>query len=65
MFYLAECYWEGLLGLQIDHERSFNLYQSAAKLNHAPSAYRTAGTTPPPPHLVFICIHINTLFSML
>lgn len=44
MFYFAECYWEGLLGLQIDHERAFNLYQSAAKLNHAPSAYRTAGT---------------------
>lgn len=51
MFYFAECYWEGLLGLQTDHERAFNLYQSAAKLNHAPSAYRTAGmssATPPP-----------------
>ncbi|CAZ86645.1 unnamed protein product [Tuber melanosporum] len=42
MFYLAECYWEGLLGLQVDHERAFNLYQSSAKLNHGPSAYRTA-----------------------
>ncbi|KAI5846178.1 hypothetical protein BZA05DRAFT_140758 [Tricharina praecox] len=42
MFYLASCYGEGQLGLQVDHERAFNLYQSAAKLNHAPSAYRTA-----------------------
>ena len=43
MFYFASCYGEGQLGLQVDHERAFNLYQSAAKLNHAPSAYRTAG----------------------
>ncbi|KAF8241808.1 HCP-like protein [Wilcoxina mikolae CBS 423.85] len=42
MFYLASCYGEGQLGLQVDHERAFNLYQSAAKLNHGPSAYRTA-----------------------
>ncbi|KAI5851319.1 hypothetical protein DFP73DRAFT_149942 [Morchella snyderi] len=42
MFYLAECYWEGMLGLQVDREKAFNLYQSAAKLNHSPSAYRTA-----------------------
>lgn len=43
MFYLASCYGEGMLGLQVDHERAFNLYQSAAKLNHGASAYRTAG----------------------
>jgi TPR repeat protein len=54
MFYLASCYGEGQLGLQVDHERAFNLYQSAAKLNHAPSAYRTAGTYPLPPHLYLL-----------
>ncbi|TGZ79292.1 HCP-like protein [Ascodesmis nigricans] len=42
IFYLASCYGEGLLGLQIDHEKAYNLYQSAAKLGHGPSAYRTA-----------------------
>lgn len=28
--------------MQIDHEKAYNLYQSAAKLGHGPSAYRTA-----------------------
>ncbi|KAL7268108.1 hypothetical protein RUND412_009281 [Rhizina undulata] len=42
MFYLATCYGNGNLGLQIDHEKAFGLYQSAAKLGHGPSAYRTA-----------------------
>ncbi|KAK6537772.1 hypothetical protein TWF694_010680 [Orbilia ellipsospora] len=43
MFYLANCYGDGTLGLEVDHDRAFSLYQSAAKLNHPPSAYRTAG----------------------
>ncbi|KAK6500562.1 hypothetical protein TWF506_003334 [Arthrobotrys conoides] len=42
MFYLANCYGDGTLGLEVDHDRAFALYQSAAKLNHPPSAYRTA-----------------------
>ncbi|KAI5801794.1 hypothetical protein FPQ18DRAFT_406749, partial [Pyronema domesticum] len=42
LFYLAQCYGEGALGLQPDHERAFNLYQSAAKSNHGPSCYRVA-----------------------
>jgi len=43
MFYLATCYGDGTLGLEPDHEKAFGLYQSGAKLNHPPSAYRTAG----------------------
>ncbi|CAI6268283.1 unnamed protein product [Periconia digitata] len=42
MFYLADCYGQGLLGLQTDTKQAFTLYQSAAKLGHAASAYRTA-----------------------
>jgi Sel1 repeat len=42
MFYLADCYGRGLLGLEADQKEAFNLYQSAAKLGHASSAYRTA-----------------------
>lgn len=42
MFYLADCHGQGLLGLAVDPKEAFNLYQSAAKLNHAPSAYRVA-----------------------
>jgi TPR repeat protein len=42
MFYLADCHGQGLLGLAPDPKEAFNLYQSAAKLNHAQSAYRTA-----------------------
>ncbi|KAI9768968.1 MAG: hypothetical protein M1840_004564 [Geoglossum simile] len=42
MFYLADCYGRGLLGLEPDQKEAFNLYQSAAKLGHASSAYRTA-----------------------
>jgi TPR repeat protein len=41
-FYLADCYGQGLLGLQVDHKEAFNLYQSAAKQGHGQSAYRTA-----------------------
>jgi TPR repeat protein len=42
MFYLADCHGQGLLGLPADPKEAFTLYQSAAKLNHAPSAYRVA-----------------------
>jgi TPR repeat protein len=42
MFYLADCYGQGRLGLQVDTKEAFNLYQSAAKAGHAASAYRTA-----------------------
>lgn len=42
MFYLADCYGTGQMGLAVDAKEAFGLYQSAAKLGHAPSAYRTA-----------------------
>ncbi|EXJ86448.1 hypothetical protein A1O3_03399 [Capronia epimyces CBS 606.96] len=42
MFYLADCHGQGLLGLPVDAKEAFHLYQSAAKLNHAQSAYRVA-----------------------
>lgn len=42
MFFLADCYGQGLLGLQIDTKEAFSLYQSAAKGGHGASAYRTA-----------------------
>jgi TPR repeat protein len=42
IFYLADCYGTGQLGLAVDHKEAFNLYQAAAKLGHGPSAYRTA-----------------------
>ncbi|KAF2635041.1 hypothetical protein P280DRAFT_412377 [Massarina eburnea CBS 473.64] len=42
MFYLADCYGQGLLGLQVDTREAFTLYQSAAKAGHPASAYRTA-----------------------
>lgn len=42
MFYLADCYGQGLLGLQVDTKEAFLLYQSGAKVGHAASAYRTA-----------------------
>nr|KMM71302.1 hypothetical protein CPAG_07609 [Coccidioides posadasii RMSCC 3488] len=42
MFYLADCYGQGHLGLEVDPKEAFNLYQSAAKLGHAESAYRLA-----------------------
>ena len=42
MFYLADCYGQGKLGLEIDPKEAFSLYQSAAKANHAQSAYRVA-----------------------
>lgn len=41
-FYLADCYGQGLLGLQSDPKEAFQLYHSAAKQGHAQSAYRVA-----------------------
>jgi TPR repeat protein len=42
MFYLADCYGTGQLGLAVDAKEAFKLYQASAKLGHPPSAYRTA-----------------------
>jgi len=42
MFYLADCYGQGQLGLQVDTKEAFTLYQSAAKAGHPGGAYRTA-----------------------
>jgi TPR repeat protein len=42
MFFLADCYGTGKLGLAVDHKEAFALYQQAAKLGHPASAYRTA-----------------------
>lgn len=42
MFYLADCYGQGQLGLEVDTKEAFHLYQSAAKQGHAESAYRVA-----------------------
>lgn len=42
MFYLADSYGQGLLGLQVDTKEAFTLYQSAAKAGHPAAAYRTA-----------------------
>ncbi|KAL2830299.1 hypothetical protein BDW59DRAFT_141382 [Aspergillus cavernicola] len=41
-FYLADCYGQGLLGLQADPKEAFSLYHSAAKQGHAQAAYRVA-----------------------
>lgn len=41
-FFLANCYGNGALSLDVDHARAFAMYESAAKQQHAPSAYRTA-----------------------
>ncbi|EMC94518.1 hypothetical protein BAUCODRAFT_35738 [Baudoinia panamericana UAMH 10762] len=41
-FYLADCYGQGSLGLEVDTKEAFNLYQAAAKQGHAQAAYRTA-----------------------
>lgn len=42
MFYLADCYGRGQLGLQMDNKEAFTLYQGAAKVGHPAAAYRTA-----------------------
>ncbi|KAK0913892.1 hypothetical protein LTR91_011990 [Friedmanniomyces endolithicus] len=41
-FYLADCYGQGLLGLEVDTKEAFNMYQAAAKQGHPQAAYRTA-----------------------
>lgn len=41
-FYLADCYGQGMLGLEVDTKEAFKLYQAAAKAGHAQAAYRTA-----------------------
>jgi len=41
-FYLADCYGQGSLGLEVDTKEAFNLYQAAAKQAHPQAAYRTA-----------------------
>ncbi|KAF9122861.1 hypothetical protein BGW39_009454 [Mortierella sp. 14UC] len=41
-FFLANCYGNGSLGLQIDHDKAFNLYIQASKQNHPASTYRAA-----------------------
>ena len=42
MFYLADCYGRGALGLEADNKEAFTLYQNAAKAGHPAAAYRTA-----------------------
>lgn len=42
MFYFADCYGRGALGLEVNEKEAFTLYQSAAKLGHPQAAYRTA-----------------------
>ncbi|KAK2075265.1 hypothetical protein P8C59_009406 [Phyllachora maydis] len=42
MFFLADCCGRGLFTGEPDNKEAFMLYQSAAKLNHAAAAYRTA-----------------------
>ena len=42
MFHLADCYGQGMLGLEVDMKEAFSLYQAAAKAGHPAAAYRTA-----------------------
>ncbi|CEH14363.1 Extracellular protein SEL-1 and related proteins [Ceraceosorus bombacis] len=41
-YFLANCFGTGSLGLQVDHEKAYNLYVQASKQNHAAATYRTA-----------------------
>ena len=41
-FYLADCYSQGTLGLEVDPKEAFRLYQAAAKAGHPEAAFRTA-----------------------
>ncbi|KAJ3057276.1 hypothetical protein HK097_009935 [Rhizophlyctis rosea] len=41
-FFLAECYGSGALGLRIDYEQAFKLYEKAAKQTHPAATYRSA-----------------------
>jgi TPR repeat protein len=40
LFFLADCYGNGTLGLTIDHDRAFGYYLQATKQGHAASYYR-------------------------
>ncbi|KAG4301539.1 hypothetical protein PCANB_001815 [Pneumocystis canis] len=42
MFFLANCYGDGTLGLSVDHKQAYMLYYSASKYKHSQSIYRTA-----------------------
>ncbi|KAJ3216324.1 hypothetical protein HDU67_009675 [Dinochytrium kinnereticum] len=42
LFMLAECHGTGALGVNIDHDRAFNLYLQAVKQNHPSATYRAA-----------------------
>lgn len=42
IFYLADCYGSGQLGLEVNAKEAFQLYTTAAKLGHAQSTYRVA-----------------------
>lgn len=42
MFFLAECYGNGSLGLTVDHDKAFSLYLQASKQNHPDATYRSA-----------------------
>ncbi|KAJ1557885.1 hypothetical protein HK405_014930 [Cladochytrium tenue] len=42
MFFLAECYGNGSLGLTVDHDKAFSLYLQASKQNHPGATYRSA-----------------------
>lgn len=41
-FFLANCYGNGSLGMQVDHSKSYHYYVQASKQNHAAATYRTA-----------------------
>ncbi|KAJ3167284.1 hypothetical protein HDU88_002202 [Geranomyces variabilis] len=41
-FFLAECYGNGTLNLDVDHDRAFSLYVQASKQSHPAATYRTA-----------------------
>jgi TPR repeat protein len=41
-FFLADCYGQGMMGLEVDTKEAFKLYQAAAKAGHPQAAYRTA-----------------------
>lgn len=41
-FFLANCLGNGSLGLQVDHEKAYNLYVQASKQNHPQATFRTA-----------------------
>lgn len=41
-FFMADCYGQGMLGLEVDTKEAFKLYQAAAKAGHPEASYRTA-----------------------